>query len=72
MADIHRLPLLGHDLELPAPERERVKVYKDGPYWTSEHRCPGRPRSAPKYGYPQASWREAFDLALTHVKRCLW
>lgn len=76
MSDLHTLPLLTHDLPeyvltAPEPDKAKVKVFKQGLYWTWEHACSYRPKSTPANGYPYASQETALNWALNHHKRCL-
>lgn len=69
MADLHRLPLLGHDPPCPRPRKARVYSFTvgNGRYWSWEHRCSS-------FGYEAVAghdtWPVAYWAALHHVKRC--
>lgn len=68
MADLHRLPLRGHDLPETRPRKARVwsGTVGNGRYWYWEHSC--------SFGYVAMgsipTWENAFWDALGHVKRC--
>lgn len=64
MADVHALPLLGHDLpEFAAPQAaEKVKVFKDNDRWCWYHQC-GEARD---WGF----WETAYHGAVSHARRC--
>lgn len=68
MADLHRLPLRGHDLPCPRPRKARVYSCATGNrrYWYWEHECPSE--YVAEGGIP--AWEDAFWAALGHVKRC--
>jgi hypothetical protein len=71
VSDIHQLPLLGHDLpEVVFPDTPKARVFKEGPYWTWEHRCLGRPVRTPLNGYPHDAHAVAFLAAWWHMQRC--
>lgn len=70
MADIHPLPLLGHDLPLAADLRRQVRakarVRRVGKYWSWRHDCGDRYTSVtciPDYVM-------AVSMAAQHVKQC--
>jgi hypothetical protein len=65
MSDLHRLPLLGHDL--PSKCVQAV-VYKRGDLdWAWLHACPGAMAAS---GGLHATQAWAFVVAERHVKRC--
>lgn len=79
MSDLHRLPLVPHDL--PAyqqdvgtgdwrvtEQRERVRVFKDTlitGYWFARHPC-----SIPAYERSFGRWELAIQYATHHAKEC--
>jgi hypothetical protein len=69
MSDLHRMPLLGHDLpEIQAPHFARAKVTKGSQGWCWTHQCdPFRASwSLASYGRQDT----AFWLAQSHMRSC--
>lgn len=64
MSDVHRLPLLGHDLPEPvAPTATtKVQVFKDGGRWCWYHDC--------GTAWDWAYWETAYFGALAHARKC--
>lgn len=75
VSDLHRMPLVGHDLPSPIVHVHRVKadVFKDRETgeWCWYHPClPVGPHEAVQ-GIPADCWADAFCLADEHVRWCL-
>jgi len=69
MADLHALPLLGHDLPEPlAPEK--VKVFKHGDHWAWTHPLCRGLYTFSTGPYCHASHQQAMRAALKHLKWC--
>lgn len=68
MADLHHMPLRGHDLPEAAPPPVKAEVYKNGLGWNWRHACPGPWAPAVDMGF--TLWGDAYAVALSHVKRC--
>lgn len=68
MSDLHKLPLVGHDLPEPArPVRAKIRVFKEAGRWTWEHRC----TDGLFYGGGHhALWADCAASALRHLERC--
>lgn len=70
MSDLHRLPLLGHDLPLAADLRRQVRakarVRKDSGRWSWRHDCGARYTSM--FCIPTHTM--AVSMAVQHVKEC--
>lgn len=81
MADLHHMPLLGHDLPAYEPEvfevsreqwlamNKRARVYKAGPHWTWDHWCAWKNHTT--NGYPHDTQDSAFFFAWDHVVGCV-
>lgn len=59
---------LSHDLPDYVPTKHPVRVFKEGQWWTWQHRC--LHRWCPTNGYPHASREEALEWALKHWRKC--
>jgi hypothetical protein len=73
MSDIHRLPLLEHDLpeyvNNGPTKQEKVKVFQDSyGRWNWFHKCRFGSHRKDFWGF--TSQREAFVMAMAHAKEC--
>jgi hypothetical protein len=71
VSDLHRMPLVGHDLPTVSRVKARVSRDPETGSWVWEHECPLRGPQRPFYGLPMPSLEAAFRFAQAHMEFCL-